>query len=1265
MVSVPVKKGVHRPVSKAAPKMRSQKRPPIASNQRSARKSQGTPPKSQSKSGIKPSTAKTLSRRGNGKAQPAFPVVAVGASAGGLEAFTQLLQQLPVNTGMAFVFIQHLDPRYASQMPDLLARVTAMPVVEAANRQVLEPNRVYVMPSNAQMRVSDGILNLSPRAPAGSAPISIDEFCEALAHDCGRLAIGVVLSGTGTDGTLGLAAIRAEGGITFAQDEPSAKFAGMPHSAAAAGVADFILPPDEIGRQLAHLPEHPYVRPTDLPGPKQPAETPDDEAAMRQIIGLLKQKTGIDFVAYRKTSLGRRIQRRMMLTDTRTLPAYAAHVQDEEAELARLHDDIFIHVTSFFRDSEVYEVLQRAVFPELVDKQSSKAQIRVWVPGCSTGEEAYSLAISWMEFTENQPEQIPFQLFGTDISKAAIDKARVGRYPEGIAASVSPERLRRFFVQVPGGYQIAKPVRDLCVFAPHDLLSDPPFSQLDLLCCRNVLIYLEPEFQHKLLQLYHYVLRPGGNLVLGLSEDIGKLNSHFAVVDKKHRIYAKRLDGQRPHLDHPSIRLPWERAQVTKQIGAAYTAESAAAPDVWAAADKLVLNKYAPVGVIVDENLEILQYRGRVGAFLEPAPGHPSRNLSQMAREGLQQILPNLVRKAFKTNAAVRRDGLRIGAEDVVRLITVEATPFQLSAQSIVRYCLVTFEEMAARTQRAMWTGQSTASKKGRPGKRQALLQNELDETRENLQQVITEREANGAELMAALEELQSGNEELQSTNEELQTAKEELQSTNEELTTLNEELENRNHELSLAMGNLNNVIASVRIPIVIVGGDLRIRLYNSAAEKVLNVVATDIGRLMGEVKMRFEAGDLEAIIREVMRTRQPYNQEVQDPEGGWYAMRIRPYQSLENKIDGAVLTWSDVTALKSSLTSATEARDYLAAVVATMREPLIMLNADALVQTANHAFYDVFQTSPEETEQRPLYELGDHRWDVPELRRSLAEILTGQVEFHGLELELELPGVGRRMMLLNARRVQPARAAGELILLAIDDITAIKELVDMEQLRQLSNRLEAVREEERTRLSREIHDELGGALTGLKMQLHQLRRGLGEAQAPLRDITVAMSEQIDQEIVFIRKVAARLRPALLDDIGLAAAIDWQLGEFQKQTGLRAQLLANTDEVGLAPDALITAFRILQEALTNITRHAQASAVEVTLEVEAALFMMSIHDNGRGVAPEALSRKGSLGVRGMRERAQQAGGQLEIVGAPGQGTTIRLRLPRSSSSAAK
>ncbi len=538
-----------------------------------------------------------------------------------------------------------------------------------------------------------------------------------------------------------------------------------------------------------------------------------------------------------------------------------------------------------------------------------------------------------------------------------------------------------------------------------------------------------------------------------------------------------------------------------------------------------------------------------------------------------------------------------------------------------------------------------------------ANLEQNLTDTQASLLAAGEELDANSAELVAALEELQSGNEELQSMNEELQTAKEELQSANEELTTLNEELENRNHELSQALGNLNNLVDSVRLPILIVGGNLRIRLYNPAAARVLNIVSTDVGRPLGEIKTRMNVAELEPLIAHVMRTLQPHDQEVQDREGRWYAMRIRPYQSLDNHIDGAVITWTDISTLRSSLTTTTGAQDNLSSIAATVREPLLVLDPDLRVQMANTGFYDLFQVTPAETENRIVYELGDGQWDLPELRRLLGEVLPLSNQFQGLEIDRNFPNIGRRTMLLNARRVPADRPQDERVLLAIEDVTAVRQLTEMEQLRLLSGRLQTVREEERTRLSREIHDELGGMLTGLKMQLFQLRSGLSEEQAPQAELIQAMSRQIDSEMEFVRRTAASLRPHLLDDMGLVAAMEWQLAEFQKQTDAAVSFRSNVEDIILPSESQTAAFRIFQEALTNVARHAQASAVEVTLEARADTLQLVLHDNGRGISPQALAGKESLGLVGMRERAQQLGGYMDVRGAPGEGTTIRVRVP--------
>jgi two-component system, chemotaxis family, CheB/CheR fusion protein len=1200
----------------------------------------GTPPADQA-------AAKPPGRAARSRA--AFPIVGVGASAGGIDA---LLSSLPEDPGLAFVFVQHLDATHSSHLAEVLGRVTRMPVVEAVRGRRVQPNHVYLIPPNATLSLDGYQLRLGRRLAQTHPFLPIDIFFESLAAEHGTRAIGVVLSGTGTDGTLGLRAIKAAGGITIVQSESSAQFAGMPLSAIAAGAADLVMVPEAIAAQLVKQGHHPLAAAA--------VRLATESEALETILGLLKTQTGVDFSAYKPSSFGRRLQRRMLLTGIETLAVYAEYLQQHPAEVKGLYDDLFVQVTSFFRDEKLYAGLRRKVFPKLLRRTDSDQPLRFWVPGCASGEEVYSLAMAWLEFVPEPSGALPIQFFGTDISVAAIEKARAGRYPTAITTNVSPERLRRFFVKTSTGYQIAKPVRDLCVFAPHNLLADPPFTQMDLVCCRNVLIYLEPDYQRRILQLFNFALRSTGFLVLGLSEDIGRQSDLFTPIDKQLRIYSKQANGGRPSLlDLLPFRLTG-RSTLNPQQQAANRAnpEPADQSSVWAAADRVTLSKYSPPSVVINSALDILQFRGHVGGYLEPAPGQPSRNLQKMARDGLQVALPSLVRRAQKTNSPARQTGLRVNVDGRSRTVNVEVIPFQVSRRTPEPYYLVAFEDATPAR-----GGGGRAPAERRPAAagngRMALLQRELDDTRESLQAVVEERDSNNEELIAALEELQSGNEELQSTNEELQTAKEELQSANEELTTLNEELENRNQQLSQALGNLTNVVDSVRVPLVIVSGNLHIRLYNAAAERVLNIVATDVGRPIGDIKTRFNISDLTPLITSVMQARRPTDQEVQDREGRWYALRVRPYQTLDHKVDGAVLTWTDISLLRISGNRTGADGSYLTELAATVASPVLVLDADQTVQIANAAFYELFSLTPSEVEHQPLARAGGGMWNIPEVQHLLKE-LPVDPHVQTLELEHDFPVLGRRALLLTARGLESRPGQPPLTMLVIDDLTLVKQLTEMEQLRQLSGYLQTVREQERTRLSREIHDELGGTLTGLKMQLHHLRNGLTPEQAPLRNMVAAMFEIIDSEVANVRRMASSLRPIILDDYGLMAAIEWQLAEFRQQTGLIVALQSNVESVVLASEAGTAIFRILQETLTNIVRHAGATTVEVKLHAAPGQLHVRVRDDGQGSVPDLLDQADSLGLIGMRERAQQAGGQLEIESEPGQGTTVSLHMPITS-----
>jgi PAS domain S-box-containing protein len=971
-----------------------------------------------------------------------FPIVGVGASAGGLEAFTELLAQLPGDTGMAFVLVQHLDPRHESKLVSLLSKVTRTPIVEAAQGLAVRPDHIYVIPPNTTMTIAAGSLQLEPRGEARGLHLPIDQFLKSLAEDQQSAAIGVILSGTGSDGTLGLAEIKAAGGITFAQDRESAKHDGMPLSAVGSGSVDFILPPKKIALELAKVGRHPYLAPsqTDEHGTMDTGE----EESFRKIIALLRSSFGVDFTHYRDTTIKRRAMRRMVLHTKETLADYARQLEEDRPELQSLYQDILINVTSFFRDPEMYEALKTSVFPEIIQTKSAGAAVRVWTPGCSTGQEAYSLAIALWEFLGEKPVRPPIQVFATDLSDTvSLEKARAGLYPESIEAEVSPERLRRFFSKEDGKYRINKSIRDLCVFAKQNIVGDPPFSRVDLISCRNVLIYLAPPLQERVLPTFHYALNPTGFLMLGTSETVGAFSDLFHVVDKKHKIYRKKPTAfwQYPHFNAADYLagVPGEPRTISQP--------SPTPAELQKEADRIVLGQYAPAGVLVSESLEILQFRGRTSPYLEPAPGAPSRNLLKMAREGLFVELESALAEARKENAAAERWGVPVQGDGPVRGVNLKVIPVNLPGMGECCF-LVLFEEARPPTgEEAAGAGRAAGPRSSEASRARSWLKRLSGWTRaaEQPSAGLTppdDRDRDREfvqlrrELVAAREQQQSTIEQQDATNEELKSAKEELQSINEELTTVNEQLQNRNVELNRLNDDLVNFLGSGNVPMVALGIDLRIRRFTPAAGKVLNLLPTDVGRSIGDIKPPVEAPDLEALLGKVIETVRVTEREVRDRDGRWYQLRLHPYRTADHKIDGAVMVLFDIDEAKSAQMRLEESADYARAIVQTVREPLLILDGDLRVKSANQSFYQNFQVTPGETENQFLYELGGGQWDIPRLRTLLEDVLPKENSFQDFEVDHTFEVIGRRRMLLNGRKIRSQCGHSGLILLAIDDIT-------------------------------------------------------------------------------------------------------------------------------------------------------------------------------------------------------------------------------------
>jgi len=1069
--------------------------------------------------------------------QSPFFVVGVGASAGGIEAFKQLLQSLPADTGAAFVLVQHLDPAHESVLPSLLSSATPMPVGEARDGTPIEPDHVYVIPSAMDLEIGGGLLKLLPRSRArGAHHMPIDGFFRTLADAQGAMAIGVILSGMASDGTVGLGAIKAAGGICFAQEPRSAKYDGMPRSAIAAGCIDAVLSPGEIAGEIARLAGGLLLsEPSILSSSADPLRPAEEEEALAKAFLLLRKVTGNDLGAYKRTTLLRRIRRRMALVHVETLEEYVQHLESHPAAVQDLYQDLLIGVTSFFRDPPAIEALTRDVFPKLIAGRPAEAPLRLWVPGCSTGEEVYTLAICLLELLGSTATNPSVQIFGTDVSEAAVAKARAGIYSEKIAADVSPERLARFFIRIDGKLQISKTVRALCVFSRHDLVRDPPFSRLDLISCRNVLIYLRPEAQKTVMAGFHYALKPTGYLLLGRSESPAAATDRFQPVDREHKIYAPAANGSRSvHAARPATSLP-EKAQLG-----------------------------APPGAIVQ-------------------------------------------------TAAARA---------VFRGVEVEVIPVQVPAAAGQRSFFVFFEG-------------SPAAGSGRPKAKIAETQGgyagiaeELAATRDYLQHVIDDQAASNQELQAAHEEALSGNEELQSLNEELETAKEELQSGNEELTTLNEELHHRNLDLVRLSDDLVNLLGSLHVPVVLLGPDLRLRRFTPGAAKLFNLLPTDHNRLLTDLRSSLDLPDLEALIRKSIATVTAVEREVQDSSGRWHSLRIHPYKTSADKIDGAVMILVDIHDLKISAAEIARARDFADAIIQTVREPFLILREDLRVEQANRAFYDFFRAAPEETEGQRLDSLGEGEWNIPALRELLENVLLESAEINDFEVEKTFPAIGWRTMMLSARKVRQTGSEPAKILLAMDDRTELKR-VEEERAGLLAREQALTGEAERaSRLKDEfvatVSHELRGPLSAMTGWMYVLDRNPGNVEIAARGMAaiqrnvLAQVKLVDDLLDTSRIMTGKLRLAV-HMISLQTVVEAAIQAVSAAAvakGITVELAC----VGTVTQILGDADRMQQivwNLLSNAVKFTPAGGrVDILLERSRTSVKLQVRDTGKGISAE-------------------------------------------------
>ena len=1159
-----------------------------------------------------------------------FPVAGVGASAGGLEALTALLKAIPANSGMAFVVVQHLDPHHQSLLPELLSRATRMPVTQAEDGIGLEPGHVYVIPPASDVTVRRGVLRLSSRQQSGGKHMPVDCFLTSLAQDQKGGAIGIILSGTGSDGTLGLGAIQLGGGIVFAQDPKSAPYPGMPESAIAAGCVDFVLPPEGIARELARLAHSPRAASALSAAEPEPAE---DAGTFAKILHSLGAATGVDFSLYKPGTIQRRVARRMILQKTESLERYASYLEQNPAEAQALCQDLFIHVTSFFRERKAFAALRHTVFPKLLASKSRGEPIRIWVPGCSTGEEAYSVAMALVEFLDKHADDTRCEIFATDVSAAALDKARMGIYSEAAVADVSPARLGRFFAKAGADYRIDKSVRDRCVFARHDLGKDPPFSRLDLISCRNVLIYMGPVLQKKVLSVFHYALRPSGFLLLGESETPGLSGRLFTPVEGKRRVYSPNPAQAAAPPDLAAA----DREDIPS-LGPA-RAEGGGAPELQKAVQDIVWGRRGLAARVVDADLQVVHFEGNTGPYLQPAAGAASLHLFKLVREGLALDLRAALHRAKKEKVPVRREGIRLDSDGGFKTVDLEVVPIQGRRTKWPDF-LILIEE----------AGQKAAAspRRAREAEEVAVLNHELASTRDQLQSIIESQEA---------------------TNEELETAKEELQSSNEELTTLNDELQNRNAELGQLTDDLSNLLIGVNIPIVILGADRRIRRFTPAAERLLNLIPSDVGRPIGDIKTNIDAPELDREISEVIDNVAVVERDVQSRDGRWYSLRMRPHKSAGNKAGGVLMALMDIDAMKRgfelvrlSRDEAVAERDLSATLLDLSGALIVIRGPDGAVTGFNAACQETSGYSFEEMKNRRLWDSLLPPQDVEPAKAEFAALRDGVEAVRSHESTWVRKDGSHRLIAWSSVAHRAADGSLARVIGTGVDITQRKLTEDalrqsQEELRRLTANLFATQEEERKRLARELHDDVNQRMAMLANEVSLLERDLPGSTEPVRNQLRSLRERVEQLSDDLRRAAHQLHPSALEHFGLVTALESYCPDFSKLHPIQLKFTHRGVPEAIPFDLSLCLYRVAQECLHNVAKHSGASEATLALRGDKAGLLLSVIDKGRGFDPDMVADQGGLGIVGIRERVRLVGGSVSIDSRPGSGTRIDVRVP--------
>jgi two-component system, chemotaxis family, CheB/CheR fusion protein len=1190
-----------------------------------------------------------------------FPLVALGASAGGLDAFRQLFDALPANIGMAFILITHLDPTHASMMVDLLASHTRMKVLQVADGMALEREHVYVIPPAAYLSIHEGALHLSEPTERHGARLPLDFFLRSLAADYGARAICVILSGTGTDGTLGLKAIKENGGLVIVQSPEEAAYDGMPRSAIATGLADFVLPVAKIPEIVTN-----YGAQKLVVGPRQGIAADDDTPGwLAAIIDLLRTRTAHNFSLYKPSTLRRRIERRMAMAAVIDPDQYLGVLRQDAVELELLAKDLLINVTSFFRDPKAFELLAEQIVPDLVRRHEADRPLRLWVAGCSTGEETYSIAMLFLEEIAATRPAVTLQVFASDVDGDAVALARAGTYPESITADVSPARLARFFTKEDHSYRIVPELRGLVVFTVQDVLADPPFSRLDLVSCRNLLIYLRPEAQEKVLLLFDFALRESGVLFLGGAETVAKLTDRFEPISKTHRIYR--------HIAHSwtaGVNLPPGAGARLPLLGGRRALTSSSPRDL---TQRALVEAYAPASVLINRKGECLYYSGSTDRYLRVAAGEPSRDLLAMVRDGLRSKLGLAIRQASEEHARVVVTGARVNRGDHPVAVSIEAQPLQSEGETLLLVSFLDEPEREERADRPMGSP-DTAS-------RVPELERELDVTRKELNSAIRDLEIANAEQTAINEEAMSVNEEFQSTNEELVTSKEELQALNEELIALNSQLQETLERQRDTSNDLQNTLDSTGVATLFLDGDLNIRFFTPAAKSLFRVIATDIGRPLADLTLLGTDPDLIADARTVLTNLALVGREILAESGTWYMRRILPYRTQDNRIEGVVITFADISEVKAAEHEIQAARAYSDSIIDTIRQPLVVLDDEVRLVSANRSFYRTFAIEAAAAAGKPLGTIVDHP-GASGLRAFLERVQVEPSQAEDYETEVELPLLGRRLLLLNARKLREGPLGQRKILLAIDDIT--------ERRRAAEALGAAKREAEQANLGKSRF--LAAASHDLRQPLQTLTFLQGIMAKKVTDKTVlglvdrlaetvsAMCGMLDTLLDINQLEAGIVRHEIID-FPVNAMLDEVSSQFAyHETVDRLDLHVVRSSLSVRSDPRLLA-QMIRNLVSNAVKYTAAGRILLGCRRHGDKLRIEVWDTGIGIPAEQLSAifeefhqldnparersKGlGLGLAIVQRLAELLGHAVDVRSRPGKGSVFSVEVPLGAGEAA-